>query len=418
MSGNYQMKNKTKNVAIIGAGASGLIAAIVASREGAAVTVYEKNSKIGRKLLATGNGRCNITNRDLTLTHFHGKNPLFAIPALKQFDYHKCYNFFNELGIELIEKEKGRLYPMSLQASSVVDMLIYEAKRVGVKFKINTDITDIEKINNGFLLKTAKHNDLYLKLLIATGSPAMPSLGSCDSGYDFAKSFGHTIVQPLPSLVQLISSAPYLKKVSGVKFNGHVKVLINKQNQCSTYGDILFTNYGVSGSAILDVSRPISTALANKNSVEVILDLMPLFSKEKLITLLQKRVKFANNKTIALYLEGLINKKLTTVIIEEANLPANINQANQLGRKDLTKIAYTIKNIKLKIIDTKGFKSCEVTAGGIDTTEIDQNTMQSKLQNGLFFSGEVLDIDGDCGGYNLQWAWASGYVAGKSLGKH
>ena len=411
------MKNKTKNIAIIGAGASGLIAAIVAAREGAAVTVYEKNSKIGRKLLATGNGRCNITNRDLTLTHFHGKNPLFAIPALKQFDYHKCYNFFNELGIELIEKENGRLYPMSLQASSVVDMLIYETKRVGVKFKINTDITDIEKINNGFLLKTANHNDLYLKLLIATGSPAMPSLGSCDSGYDFAKSFGHTIIQPLPSLVQLISSAPYLKKVSGVKFNGHIKVLINKQNQCSTYGDILFTNYGVSGSAILDVSRPISTALANKNSVEVILDLMPLFSKEKLITLLQKRVKFANNKTIALYLEGLINKKLTTVIIEEANLPANINQANQLGRKDLTKIAYTIKNIKLKIIDTKGFKSCEVAAGGIDTTEIDQNTMQSKLQNGLFFSGEVLDIDGDCGGYNLQWAWASGYVAGKSLSK-
>jgi len=411
------MKNKTKNIAIIGAGASGLIAAIVAAREGAAVTVYEKNSKIGRKLLATGNGRCNITNRDLTLTHFHGKNPLFAIPALKQFDYHKCYNFFNELGIELIEKENGRLYPMSLQASSVVDMLIYETKRVGVKFKINTDITDIEKINNGFLLKTANHNDLYLKLLIATGSPAMPSLGSCDSGYDFAKSFGHTIIQPLPSLVQLISSAPYLKKVSGVKFNGHIKVLINKQNQCSTYGDILFTNYGVSGSAILDVSRPISTALANKNSVEVILDLMPLFSKEKLITLLQKRVKFANNKTIALYLEGLINKKLTTVIIEEANLPANINQANQLGRKDLTKIAYTIKNIKLKIIDTKGFKSCEVAAGGIDTTEIDQNTMQSKLQNGLFFSGEVLDIDRDCGGYNLQWAWASGYVAGKSLSK-
>ncbi len=406
-----------KKIAIIGAGASGLIASIVSAKDGMSVVVYEKNDKIGKKILATGNGRCNITNREIEISNFHGLNPQFAKSTLSQFNFRKCEEFFNSIGIEFKEGEKGRLYPMSLQSSSVVDLLVYEAKRVGVIFKLNSYVENIEKREDKFLIKTQNSSDLFSKILIATGGLATPSLGSSESGYEFAKIFNHNIIKPFASLVQVVSNTSFLKLVSGVKINGFIKVLIDKKEVNSTYGDILFTNYGLSGSAVLDISRSVSLGVLQKKNIEIILDLFSLLSKDELLSLLQKRVKFANDKNIEFWLEGLINKKLTSIIVKNANLRSDIKFAKELNKKDLLKIVYAIKNMKLNIIDTKGFKSAEVSAGGVDVRDINPQTMESKLQKGIFFGGEVIDIDGDCGGYNLQWAWASGFIAGKNMSK-
>lgn len=408
-----------KKIAIIGAGASGLIASIISSKANSniKIVVYEKNEKIGKKILATGNGRCNITNREINLSNFHGVNPQFAKSALTQFDFKKTQEFFSSIGIEMSEGEKGRQYPMSLQSSSVVDLLVYEAKRLGVEFKLNSRVENIEKREDKFLIKTQSSSDLFSKVLIATGGLATPSLGSSESGYEFAKNYNHHIIKTYPSLVQLISNAPYLNKISGVKFSGFVRVLIDKKEVNSAFGDVLFTNYGLSGSAILDISRGVSLALQTNKNIEIILDLLPQFSKDELLILLQKRVKFANDKNLSFWLEGLINKKLTELILKNANLRSEVKFAKDLNRKDLLKIVYAMKNMRLNIIDTKGFKSAEVSAGGVDVSQINPQTMQSKLQKGLFFSGEVIDIDGDCGGYNLQWAWSSGFIAGREMSK-
>ena len=318
-------------------------------------------------------------------------------------------SFFFEIGIELIKGENSKYYPMSLQASCVSTLLTYEAKRLGVEFVFNSEIEFIKKKKNSFYIGTKA----YDKVLIATGSIATYSLGGSNLGYKIAKNFNHTIIKPIPSLVQLISNAPFLKKIAGVKLNATVKILVDKKLKATSNGDLLFTNYGLSGLAILDVSRVVSVALEKKRVVEANLDLFPNFTKEQLTSLLQKRLKYENKKDIDLWLEGLINKKLIKIIIKESKIDKTF--AKDLSKKDLNILAYTLKNFIFKIADTKGFKSCEVVAGGVDTKEINPKTMESKLVKNLFFCGEVLDVDGDRGGYNLHFAWASGYIAGCTM---
>ncbi len=399
-------------IAIIGAGASGLVAALVAARHGAKVHIYEKNKKIGKKILATGNGRCNVTNRHIELSNYHGTNPSFVNPSLNRFDASACKFFFAELGVELVEGQRGRLYPRSLQSSSIVELLVYECRRLGVEFFLEQEVKNIKKKGDGFSLHVNDKSLHVKRVLVATGGLAMPTLGSCDSGYEFAKSFGHNIIPTHPSLVQL-ECREDLKSVSGVKVEGSIEVYEDGQNRTHATGDILFTNYGISGSAVLDVSRVVSHSLLYNRKISVKLDLLPEYSKEQLKNLLKKRLKHSNGKSIALWLDGFINSKLARFI--EKSL--HVNSADELNNKELTKLVYTLKNLTLNVIDTKGFKTAEVTAGGVSTDEIDSQTMESRLQKGLFFSGEVVDIDADCGGYNLHWAWASGYCAGMQISK-
>jgi len=397
-------------VAIIGAGASGLVAAIAAARKGAKVHVYEKNKKIGKKILATGNGRCNVTNEHVKYSNFHGLNPSFVKPALSRFSTSTCKDFLRELGVELVEGQKGRLYPRSLQSSSIVELLVYECERLGVKFFLEHKVEKITKQGDNFSLHV-EGKSLHVKsVLVATGGLAMPSLGSCESGYEFAKSFGHTITPIHPSLVQLICKED-LKSISGVKVEGLIDVYEDGQNKAQASGDILFTNYGISGSAVLDISRVVSHGLLFGRSLHVKVDLFPDYSKEQLKNLLKKRLKHAHTKSVALWLDGFINSKLAKFV--ENSL--HVKSANRLNNKELTKLVYSLKHMSLHVEDTKGFKTAEVTAGGVSTDEIDSQTMESKLQSGLYFSGEVVDIDGDCGGYNLHWAWASGMSAGNSM---
>ena len=399
-----------KSVAIIGAGASGLVAAIVAARAGVRVKIFEKNSKIGKKILATGNGRCNLSNSSIKTSNYHGLNPRFVNTAIDRFNPQICKKFFNEIGIEITEGQNGRLYPQSLQSSSVVNQLGYECKRVGVDIALETEVLDITKEGKKFALHVEGKKEYFDALLIATGGLAMPSLGASGSGYEFAKSFGHTIVPTFASLVQLETKENF-KSISGVKLQGSIEVAKNAGERVSAKGDILFTNYGISGSAILDISRYVNKTLQNSDEVVLSIDLMSEYSKEQLKNILIKRAKNSNSKSVALWLDGFINSKLANFLSKDIRA----QNADDLNTKDMINLVYKLKNFKVTVINSRGFKSAEVSAGGVKTDEINPKTLESKLQPSLYFSGEVLDIDADCGGYNLHWAWASGYSVGLAL---
>jgi len=357
------------------------------------------------------NGRCNITNKNISTSNFHTQNPKFLNQTLSRFTLATCRDFFGELGIDLVEGERGRLYPRSLQSSSVVNQLFFEAKRLGVKFELETKIQKITKQNDIFLLHVEDKKPLHVKnLIIATGSKAMPNLGGDESGYEFAKSLGHCIVKTHPSLVQLVTKED-LKAVAGVKQKAGVKLFVDSELKLELEGDFLFTNYGVSGSVILDISRVASWGVLHKKDVVLAVDLFPEFSKESLKNILKKRLKFAYEKSVPLWLDGFMNFKLASYFARKLKL----EDTNKLNQKDLTRLVFELKNFKLHVEDTKGFKSAEVVAGGVCTKEVNPQTLESKLSKNLYFCGEVLDVDGDCGGYNLHWAWASGYVVGMSF---
>ncbi len=399
-----------KTVAIIGAGASGLVAAIVAAKNGAKVKIFEKNSKIGKKILATGNGRCNISNLFIQTSNYHGLNPRFVNVALDRFNPKICKEFFDKIGIEFTEGQKGRLYPRSLHASSVVRLLEYECERENVDILLNHNVLDITKEGEKFALHVEQKKYYFDSVLIATGGLAMPTLGACGDGYTFAKKFGHTIVSTFASLVQLETKENF-KNISGVKCQGYIKVVYSGDESNQADGDILFTNYGISGSAVLDISRIVTKILQNSDEVVLYIDLMSEFSKEQLKNILLKRAKNSHSKSVGLWLDGFINPKLAQFLSKDLR----VKNADELNTKDIVNLVYRLKNFKVTAINSRGFKSAEVTAGGVRTDEVDPKTFESKLQKGLYFSGEVLDIDADCGGYNLHWAWASGYSVGMSI---
>ncbi|MDM5264041.1 NAD(P)/FAD-dependent oxidoreductase [Sulfurovum sp. XTW-4] len=398
---------------VVGAGAAGLVAAITSARTGQKVLLLEQNTKIGKKILVSGNGKCNIGNRYITSHRFHGENPDFIDSVLKGYDFQVVEKFFTSLGLELIEGKEGKMFPMSLQASSVVEILEYEAEKAGVEILCDSAVTSISKEEEIFTVETSHGTKRCKKLLLASGSPAAPQLGGSNSGYAFATKMGHTLIPRHPALVQLCSDETWVKTCAGVKVAGITKLYANGEYITEKKGDLLFTNYGISGLAILDLSREVSTRLANYDYCELSLDLMPELSKEKLTNLLLNRIKEGNEKPIELWLHGVINKKLISILLEQSK--CKIKQEKDLNRKEVSKLVYTLKNLKLSINDTKGFKGAEVATGGVNTTEINPETMESKLVKNLYFAGEILDVDGDRGGFNFHFAWVSGMRGGKNV---
>lgn len=398
---------------VIGAGAAGLVAAILVARKGQEVILLEQNSKIGKKILVSGNGKCNIDNKYISLNRFHSQNPDFIEEVLDGYGFEVVEKFFTSLGLELIEGKEGKMFPMSLQASSVVELLEYEAKRAGVQIICDAAVSAIDTKDGTFILETTQGAKRCKKLLLASGSPAAPQLGGSNSGYAFATKMGHTLIPRHPSLVQLCSEETWVKSCAGVKVAGVAQLYANGEYITEKKGDLLFTNYGISGLAILDLSREVSTRLANFDYCELSLDLMPELSKEKLTNLLLKRVEEGSAKPLTLWLQGVVNKKLIAIIVEQSK--CKVKEEGELNRKEINKLVHTIKNLKLSINDTKGFKGAEVATGGIDTTEVNPKTMESKLVPNLYFAGEILDVDGDRGGFNFHFAWVSGLRAGKYI---
>ena len=396
---------------IIGAGAAGLVAAITCVRAGQRVTLLEQNNKIGKKILVSGNGKCNIDNKYINLNRFHSQNPDFVAEVLEGYNFPVVEKFFTSLGLELVEGKEGKMFPMSLQASSVVELLEYEAKRLGVEITCDCAVTSVDKKGDTFTLETTQGTKNCTQLVLTSGSPAAPQLGGSNSGYAFATKLGHTLVPRHPSLVQLCSEETWVKGCAGVKVAGLAKLYANGEYITEKKGDLLFTNYGISGLAILDLSREVSTRLANFDYCELSLDLMPEYSKEKLTNLLLARIQKESEKPLALWLQGVINKKLIAIILEQSKCKVRTEDA--LNRKEINKLVHTIKNLKLSVNDTKGFKGAEVATGGIDTSEITPQTMESQVVDNLFFAGEILDVDGDRGGFNFHWAWVTGLRVGK-----
>jgi predicted Rossmann fold flavoprotein len=407
---------KPKNhVVIVGGGAAGIMAAITARRLGARVTVLERNPRIGKKILATGNGRCNYTNIEADISCYRGTNPDFARTALFSFTVEDTIRFFEKLGIEPKVEDGGKVFPMSEQASSFLDVFLYELKELAVNVVCDAYVKGIVKQKNGFQLEL-DNGELYRgdRVIIATGGKAMPSSGSDGSGYDLAKALGHRVTGVFPALVQLKLEGPFFKRIEGVKLVGTAEIIHQNQSLAKDRGDILFANYGVSGPPILQISRQAGELLQQGKEAILKISVIDSMSKEELLQKLQKRFRVGAKKPVDFSLVGFINKRLIPVVLMEAGINDLKRPAGSLSVQEQERIGDILTDWRFKIRGTKSWPSAQVTAGGIDTGEIDENTMESKLVKGVYFAGEIIDIDGLCGGFNLQWAWSSGYLAGQS----
>jgi predicted Rossmann fold flavoprotein len=391
---------------IIGGGASGLCASITLARAGYKVVILEQNKKVAKKLLASGNGKCNITNKNISPKFFYSQNRDFVAELLDGYGYEKIEEFFHSIGIHLTTLEDGRVFPASLQASSVVEALVFEAISSGVHIITECQITSIDKKENHFIIQSQHQTYTSQNLIIATGSPAFTRLGGSHSGYNFASRLNHPIIPQIPSLVPLVSDDKTLAQCSGVKIQSEVKLYANGEFIAQKNGDLLFSDYGVSGLAILDISKYVSVTLSNFEYCELRVDLMPRYSKERLINMMLQTIQKDSNKPLWLYLNGLLNRKLAKLIIQKSKTKAKYEK--DLNRKEITKLVYNIKNLSIPIVDTVGFEKAEVSLGGIDTNYINAQNLQSKLVPNLYFLGEVLDVTGDRGGYNLHFAWVCG----------
>ena len=399
------------NITIIGAGASGLFCSIFLQTKGYNVTVLEKNTKAGRKILASGNGKCNITNTNLSLDQFNtSTNKNFIKYSLENMSFKNIKELFSDMGLIMVHGDGSKMYPMSLQASSVSEILYDTAIHCGVRFVFNEEVQNINYKNERFVLNN-KYESEYL--VLASGSNAMSKLGSSSSGYEFAKQFNHKITKLLPSLVQLKSDEKSLFSLSGVKINASVTLVINKKNIRTVLGDILFTKYGLSGNTILELSRKAAFALEAKENVFIHIDLLPEYSSKKLFELLQNRKHLLKNKAVNYLLKSIINDKLINYIFKESNIKCE--KVDNLSKQNISNIVHILKNVNINISDTNGFENAEVVAGGIDLNEVNERTMQSKKQKNLYFCGELLDVDGNCGGYNFHWAWSSAYTLANSF---
>ena len=407
---------KIPAIIIIGAGASGLITAIELGRKGFPVKLFERNSKIGKKILASGNGKCNISNRYIEPGRFHSQNPDFAAAVLEGYPYETVERFFASIGLPLIEEKEGKIFPMSLQASSVLKLLEYEAERLGVEILCDCAVRSIAKKKDLFVLETSGGTEYGSSVVLAAGSPAAPQLGGNESGIGLAESLGHSLIPSYPSLVQLSSDEKWVRQASGVKVSGRVRLYSNGSYIAERNGDLLFTGYGISGLAILDISREASLHLAAYAWCELRIDLLPAMGREKLIRFLLKRIGRESQKPLALWLTGVINDKLIPVVLEQSGCRASYE--GELDRKEIGRLAYALKNLKLGISGTRGFKGAEVATGGVDTREINPETMESRKINGFYLVGEVVDVDGERGGFNFHFAWVSGMRAAKAIAQN
>ncbi|MFT7004004.1 MAG: putative Rossmann fold flavoprotein [Sulfurimonas sp.] len=394
-----------KKIAIIGGGASGLLCAIFCARESFEVDVFEQNSKCAKKILVSGNGRCNITNKNLSTNDFFSNNPSFVIDALNSFGFNEFTNFASSIGLLLDVKGDGRAYPLSNESKSVASLLLSHATNLGVKIHTDTKITDIKELVTK-----------YDSVVIASGSEAAEHLGGNSDGYEFAKEFGHNIIPTYPSLVQFHLNSAIAHKMSGVKTVGDVTLLINNKKDISTHGDVLFTNYGVSGFAILDISQRASVALMEYAKVDISINLLPSFNAQKLSTHINNLAKSMSDFSVLDVLAGLVPLKIAQGLLQSLEIPQT-TKAKEIHTKLAKKIANQMLNWRFEITDTHGFRHAEVSGGGVDTSEINPKTMESLKQKKLYFCGEVLDVLGKRGGYNFAFAWASGYCAAKDISR-
>lgn len=411
------MAGKT-DVIVIGGGAAGMAAAITCARHGKNVTLLEHNEKLGRKLSATGNGKCNYTNRLQSMECYRGTDKAVIEKILLQFGVEDTLSFFRELGIYPKEKN-GYFYPFSEQAVSVIEAMRLELEHLKVKIKCKEHIVKVEKQEAEFLVSTETYTYRAPKVILATGGLAASKLGSDGSGYEFAKGLGLEVTGLYPALTGLKTKEDF-NSLAGVRVKAAIELYTEsgKDNwQCHREtGELQLVSYGISGIPVFQISRFAAVSLKNGEKVTAKIDFLPEMPEKELIALLDEMKEQSSYKTAGTLFNGLLDNKLTSVLLKKSQIDKN-KKAEELTEAEILGFCRCIKEFTCAIIDTNGFENAQVTAGGVNLLEIVPETMEAKKVKGLYLAGELLDVDGICGGYNLQWAWTTGYLAGKAAGK-
>ena len=400
-----------KSIAVIGGGASGIMAAIFASDNRCGVSLFEKQKSIGRKILATGNGRCNLSNRNIDTPHYHGNNPRVTLNIFSRFGLNETIEFFESIGIPVIEEKEGRLFPESLHASSIVRILEYELSKRNIDIKLNRKIEKIIPDKKGIRLVTAgKEEHVFDSVILSAGSCAYPQLGASRTGYELASSLGHKIIEPFPAILPLNIIQKEIRRMEGIKRICKVSAVIGGKIRAESTGDLLFTEYGISGTAVLDISRAANEAAIKGENPEIIIDFFP----DTAVHDFSRKIEdlFSDtNKEAALCLSGIMQYRMAGALLAISGLNPSI-RAGDITGNDKKGIVKTLKSLKLSAGEPRSFKEAVTAAGGVDVNEMNPVTMESKIIKNLFITGELLDIDGDSGGYNLQFAWSTGALAG------
>ncbi len=402
-----------KTVCIIGGGASGLVAAIAAAESGAEVTVIEHGQRIGRKLLSTGNGKCNLSNTDQSITHYHGDRA-FIESIFERVSYGDVISFLTRLGI-FTKNRNGYLYPYSEQASSVLDVLRFAVRKCGIEVITDASVKDITKddASSCFKVRLGKENRQFDSLIIATGGKACPATGSDGSGYKLAERLGHRIIKPLPALVPLKSDAPFCRELKGLRLDALAELYIDDRPAGAEEGEIQFTDYGVSGIPAFQLSHLVSSALdEGRGKIKLKLDLAPFMTEAELLSYLKARRAEDPSKKSEEFLIGFLPKSMGILLNRLCGI-RNSSDVRELSVSDLEKLAKSIKGLIYNIIGTGSFDKAQACLGGVETSQLTEN-LESRLAPGLYFAGEIIDVLGDCGGYNLTWAFATGILSGRS----
>lgn len=400
------------DVFVIGGGASGMISAIAAARNGAKVTILEKNDRIGKKILSTGNGKCNLTNLDFSMDKFFSSDADKLEMYFDLFNEKSTISFFGECGL-MLKNKGGYIYPGCEQASAVLDVLRHMLDVFGVKVITDSGVVSIEHKKDIFCIKT--NRDYYAdRVILACGTMAgitgkdKNAIG--ESGYNLAKAFGHTIVPVLPSLVQVECEEDFFNSIAGVRAEGSVTLYDEINAVARDCGEIQLTNYGISGIPVFQLSGLISRELKNKKKLYAVIDFMQELDEEAFTEFIKARMNSFRGETVENYFLGTINKKLTMLIMKLNGLKPTEIVSEDVFEK-LYKASVMMKQFVVTIKSTKGIENAQVCTGGVRLSEVDKHLM-SNFMPGLFLCGEMLDVDGKCGGYNLQWAWTSGFIAG------
>lgn len=406
-----------KRVVIIGAGASGLISSIFARKNKNDVTVLEKNEICGKKILVTGNGRCNFWNEDQNLVHYRSNNFEKIEKILNKNNQIKILDFFRKIGIEPKIKN-GYYYPYSNQAVSIQQALILEAQKQGVKIKNKSNVIDLKKNKNEFEIFLESGEKIKSDVvIIATGSKAVPKTGSDGFGYELCRKFNHSIIKPLPALVQLKTGGKFLKEWAGIRADVSIGLIENNKKIAEEKGEIQLTNYGISGICVFNLSGRVSRGLEENKKEKVQINFLKglnIKTVDEFIIWLDNRDEVMKNRTIYQLLEGVLNYKLVNVLLKLSKVRSQ-DKWKDIDNNLKIVIAKNIVSLELDTIGTNSFEQCQVCSGGVPLCEINEYTMESKKENGLYIIGEVLDVDGDCGGYNLEWAWITGMVSGTNI---
>jgi len=419
------------DIAVIGGGPSGMAAAISAKKylrtlhaENRQVVLFERNDRIGKKLLMTGNGRCNLTNLDTDRMHFHGSNAGFSEKILDQFPPTSIISFFEEIGVVCTEEDK-KIFPLSLHAGSVLDSLRLALIDLEVQVRTGAKVSGISKDSEGYTLIFADGQKFFAKaVIVAAGGKSAPSTGSDGEGYELLRTFSHKLNQPLPSIVQLKTASEFCKPLSGNKLFGTATLVIDGVTIRKEEGDILFTDYGLSGPPILQLSGFVSRALYQKKDstnppdIYIHIDFLPMYSSDKVLSMLyERRAAFAGRR-LEDFLTGLFHKRLSVGLLRQVTQKQLSAHVSSLSDRETDYLAQICKALPIHVNGTMPFANAQTTAGGIATDHFDACTLSSSFEKGLYACGEILDVDGDCGGFNLQWAWASGFAAGESAAKY